>query len=57
MNTAEQSIPRFIPYETETANENLKRYKSPNTDQILAELIKADDKTLHSDIHILINCM
>jgi hypothetical protein len=32
----------------------LKSYKSPGTDQIPAELIKAGDETLYSEIHRLI---
>jgi hypothetical protein len=38
----------------EIATGKLKRYKSPGTDQILAELIKAGGKTC-SEIHILIH--
>jgi hypothetical protein len=33
------------------ANEKLKRYKSPGTDQIPVEMIKARGKTIHSEIH------
>jgi hypothetical protein len=33
----------------------LKKYKSPGTDQIPAELIKARGETLQSEIHKLIN--
>jgi hypothetical protein len=29
----------------------LKKYKSPGIAQILAELIQAEDETLHCDIH------
>jgi hypothetical protein len=32
-------------------------YKSPRTDQIPAELIKAGDETLYSEIHRLICCI
>jgi hypothetical protein len=32
----------------------LESYKSPGTDQILAELIKAGGETLYSEIHSLI---
>jgi hypothetical protein len=35
----------------------LKRYKSPGTDQIPAELIQAGGNTLRSEIHKLINCI
>jgi hypothetical protein len=43
--------------EVEFAIENLKRYKSPGTDQIPAELIQAAGNTLRSEIHKLINCV
>ena len=36
------------------ATEKLKSHKSPGTDQIPAELIKAGDKTICCDIHKLI---
>jgi hypothetical protein len=35
----------------------LKRYKSPGTDQIPAELIQAGGNALRSEIHKLINCV
>jgi hypothetical protein len=35
----------------------LKRYKSPGTDQIPAELIQAGGNALRSEIHKLINCI
>jgi hypothetical protein len=37
------------------ATENVKRYKSPDIDQILAEMIWAGGNTLGSQIHKLIN--
>jgi hypothetical protein len=37
------------------AVENLKRHKSPGTDQILAELIKAGGRKIRCEIHELIN--
>jgi hypothetical protein len=37
------------------ATENLKRYKSPGNDQILAELIQAGGNTISSEIRELIN--
>jgi hypothetical protein len=46
------SEPSFI--EMETAIGKLKSYKSPGTDQILAELIKVGGETLFSEIHKLI---
>jgi hypothetical protein len=33
------------------AIEELKRYKPPGTDQILAKLIKAEGSTIYSNIH------
>jgi hypothetical protein len=39
------------------AVEKLKRYKSPGTDQILAELTETVCKTLHSEIYTLLNCI
>jgi hypothetical protein len=44
-----------VLFEFEIAIENLKSYKSPGIDQILAEMIQAGGKTLHSEIHRLIN--
>jgi hypothetical protein len=41
--------------EVEVAVEKLKRHKSPGIDQISAELIKAGGRTIHSEIHNLIN--
>ena len=43
--------------EYELAIEKLKRHKSPGTDQITAELIKAGGRTIHSEIHKLHNFM
>jgi hypothetical protein len=37
------------------AFEKLKRHKSPGIDQIPAELIKARGRTIHCEIHTLIN--
>jgi hypothetical protein len=33
----------------------LEKFKSPGSDQILAELIEAGDETLRSEIHKLVN--
>jgi hypothetical protein len=41
--------------EVETATAKLKKYKSPGSDQIPAELIQAGGETLQSEIHKLIN--
>jgi hypothetical protein len=43
------------PFEVEIAIAKLKRYKSPGSDQIPAELIQAGGETLQSEIHKLIN--
>jgi hypothetical protein len=41
--------------EVEIAIAKLKRYKSPGSDQILAELIQAGSEILRSNIHMLFN--
>jgi hypothetical protein len=43
----------YISFEVKIATEKLKRYKSPGTDQILAEMIQAGGITLCSEIHKL----
>jgi hypothetical protein len=43
------------PSEVESDIANLERFKSPGSDQILAELIQAGDETLRSEIHKLVN--
>jgi hypothetical protein len=53
--TAEPLVPDPSPFEFEIAIANLKRYKSPGSDQIPAELIKAGGEILRSKIHKLIN--
>jgi hypothetical protein len=55
IHTAEPLVPEPSPFEVEIAIAKSKMYKSPGIDQIPAELIQAGDKTLHSDIHNLIN--
>ena len=52
---AEQLVSEPSAFEVEMALEKLKRHKSPGTDQIPAELIKAGVRTIHSEIHKLIN--
>jgi hypothetical protein len=54
MHTAELLVPDPSP-EVEIPIAKLKRYKSPGSDQILAELIQAGGETLPSEIHKLIN--
>jgi hypothetical protein len=41
IHTAEPLVPVPSPFEVETANEKLKRYKPPGCDQIPAKLITA----------------
>jgi hypothetical protein len=55
MHTAEALVPDPSPFEVEIAIEKLKRYKSPGSDQIPAELLQAGGEMLHSKIHELIN--
>jgi hypothetical protein len=49
--TAEPLVPEPSAFEIEVAVEVLKVHKSPGTDQIPAELIKAGSRTIHSEIH------
>jgi hypothetical protein len=56
MNTAEPLVSDPSPFDAENTTEKLKRYKSPGTDQIPAELIQAESNTLRYGIHKLINC-
>jgi hypothetical protein len=55
IHTAELSVPDPSRLEVEIAILELKKYKSPGSDQILAELIQAGGETLLSVIHKLIN--
>ena len=55
IHTAEPLVSEPSTFEVEMAIEKLKRHKSPGTDHIPAELIKVADRTIHSDIHKLIN--
>jgi hypothetical protein len=50
MDTAEPLLTEPSSFEVEIATEKLKTYKSPGTDQILAELIQAGGNTLCSEI-------
>jgi hypothetical protein len=55
--TAEPLVPEPSLVEVEIAIGKLKSYKSPGTDNIPAELIKAEGETLYSEIHTLICCI
>jgi len=55
IHTAEPLAPEQSALDMEMASEKLKRHKSPGTDQIQAELIKAGGRTISSEIHKLIN--
>jgi hypothetical protein len=55
MHIPDPLVPKSSAFEVETAIEKLKRYKSPGTDQIPAELIQAAGNTLHSENHKFIN--
>jgi hypothetical protein len=57
IHTAEQLIPELSLVEVKIAVGKLKRYKSPGTDQMLAELIKEGGGTLYSETHKLICCI
>jgi hypothetical protein len=52
---AEPLVPKPRSFEVEIAIAKLKKYKSPGSDQSLAELIQAGGETLWSEIHKLIN--
>jgi hypothetical protein len=52
---AEPTVPDRSPLEAEIAIAKLKRYKSPSSDQIPAELIQAEGEILQPEIHKLIN--
>jgi hypothetical protein len=54
IHTAKPLVPELSIVEVEIAIGKSKSYKSPGTDQILAELIKAGGETLNSEIHKLI---
>jgi hypothetical protein len=57
IHTAEPLVPEPSLVEVEIAIRKLKIYKSPGTDNIPAELIKAGGETLNSEIHKLICCI
>jgi hypothetical protein len=53
--TAEPLLPQSIAFGVEGDIEKLKRHKSPDIDQIPAELITAGCRTIHSELHKPIN--
>ena len=55
IHTAELLVPELSAFEVEMAIEKLKRHKTPGTDKIPAELIKAAGKHTVLEIHKLIN--
>jgi hypothetical protein len=55
IHTAEPLVPDPSPFEVEIAIAKLKRYKSPDTDQIPVALIQAGGEILCSEIHKLID--
>jgi len=57
IHTAEPLVPEPIAFEVELAIEKLISHKSPGTDQIPEELIKAGSRTICYEIHKLIICI
>ena len=53
IHTTEPVMPEPSAFEVELATEKLKSHKSPGTDQIPAELIKAGGRAIHHEIHKL----
>jgi hypothetical protein len=49
------SVPELSSFEFQVAIANVKKYKSPGIDQILAKLIQAVGETLHSEIQEVFN--
>jgi hypothetical protein len=55
IHTVEPVVPEPSAFEVELATEKLKCHKSPSTDQIPVEMIKAGGRKIQSEIHELIN--
>ena len=55
IHTAEPLVPEPSVSEVELDTEKLKRHKLPDTGHILEEIIKEEGRTIHSEIHKLIN--
>jgi hypothetical protein len=51
IHTAEPLVPDLSSFEVEIAIAKLKRFKSPGSDKIPAELFQAGGETLRSEIH------
>jgi hypothetical protein len=57
MHTSEPLVPEPSSFKVKVAIEKLKRFKSPGTDKLPAELIHAGGNILCSEIYKLINCL
>ena len=57
IHTEEALVPELSAVEVDMAVGKLKSHKSPGTDEIPAELIKALGRAVRSEIHKLINCV
>jgi len=57
MLTANPLVPEPSCFQVEITTEKLQRYQSPDTDQILSELIQVEGNTLCSETHKLIDCI
>ena len=57
IHTVEQLVLELSAFEFAMSTVKLQRHKSPGTDQIPAELIKAGSRTIRSEIHELINSL
>jgi hypothetical protein len=55
IHTAGPLVSEPSTFEVEMAIEKLKRYRLAGTDQIPAEMIQSECRTIHSEIHNLIN--
>ena len=55
IHTEETLVSQLSALEAEVTTEKLKRCKSPGTDQILAETVKAGGRTIYFDFHKCIN--
>ena len=53
--TAEPLLPQTTGFEVEMSIEKLKRHKSQDIEQILAEFVQVETATIHSVIHKVIH--